>query len=229
MSCVHFKVKKIVILALVVLLMISMTNNDNRTVYNSNAKNQNKIALTFDDGPHPKITLKILDLLKRYDVKATFFAIGVNVDNYPEPLKKVAIEGHEIGNHTNSHSILKSMDKDKIAEEIKCCEDKILNLTGLKTKVLRPPCGIYDETLVNVANEMNYKIILWNIDTHDWAHMSTKEIVSTVSNNIKGGDIILCHDYTSGENHTLEALEILIPILLKNGYEFVTVSQLLED
>ena len=76
---------------------------------------------------------------------------------------------------------------------------------------------------------MNYKIILWNIDTHDWAHMTTKEIVKTVSSNIKGGDIILCHDYISGENHTIEALEVLIPMLLKNGYEFVTVSQLLQD
>ena len=229
MNCARSKLKKIVLIVLIAVFIMSMSYNDNKTVYNSNAKSQNKIALTFDDGPHPKITPKVLDLLKKYDIKATFFAIGVNVDNYSESLKRAANEGHEIGNHTNSHSILKSMDKDKIAEEIRECEEKIMNLTGIKTMVLRPPCGIYDETLVKIANQMNYKIILWNIDTHDWAHMTTKEIVKTVSSNIKGGDIILCHDYISGENHTIEALEVLIPMLLKNGYEFVTVSQLLQD
>lgn len=229
MNCVHSKLIKIFLILLVMIFLLSLTSNDNKTVYNSNAKNQNKIALTFDDGPHPKITPKILDLLNKYDIKATFFVIGVNVDNYPEPLKRAALEGHEIGNHTVSHSILKSMNKDKIFDEINGCEEKILNLLGVKSRILRPPCGIYDDTLVKIANEKDYKIILWNIDTHDWAHKTTKDIVKTVSRSIKGGDIILCHDYISGENHTIEALEILIPMLINNGYEFVTVSQLLQD
>lgn len=205
-----------------------MTKSENKTVYNSNAKNENKIALTFDDGPHPKITPEILDLLKKYDIKATFFVIGVNVDNYSASLERAIDEGHEIGNHTNSHSILKSMNIEKIKEEIELCENKILKYTDEKTKILRPPCGLYDETLIKIANQFDYKIILWNIDTHDWAHMSTNEIVKKVSNNVKGGDIILCHDYISGENHTIEALEIIIPMLIKNGFEFVTVSQLLQ-
>ncbi len=205
-----------------------MNYNENQTVYSSNANNGNKIALTFDDGPHPKMTPKILDLLNKYGIKATFFVIGVNVDNYPEPLDRILSEGHEIGNHTNSHSILKSIDKKRINEEIELCEEKVSKITGEPTKILRPPCGMYDASLVNIANQNGYKIILWNIDTHDWAHMPKSEIVKNVSNKVKGGDIILCHDYISGENHTVEALEVLIPMLLKNGFEFVTVSQLLQ-
>ena len=205
-----------------------MNFKENKTVYSSNSKSNNKIALTFDDGPHPKITPKILDLLSKYGIKATFFVIGVNIDNYPEPLGRIVSEGHEIGNHTNSHTILKSVDKMKIFEEIKHCEDKILKATGVHPKVLRPPCGMYDEELVDIANLKDYKIILWNIDTHDWAHMSKSKIINSVYKEVKGGDIILFHDYISGENHTIEALEVLIPMLLQNGYEFVTVSQLLQ-
>ena len=102
-------------------------------------------------------------------------------------------------------------------------------MTSIKTKILRPPCGLYDESLIDIAKNYDCKIILWNIDTHDWAHLSTSEIVKNVTKNVKGGDIILFHDYLSGESHTIEALEILIPMLLKNGYEFVTISQLLEN
>ena len=229
MSCVLSKFRSIFVIALCTVFLLSMSNYDNKTVYNSNAINSGKIALTFDDGPHPKITPKILDILKKYEIKATFFVIGVNVDNYPNPLLRAASEGHEIGNHTNSHSILKSMNKNKIQEEIDLCENKIFELTSTKTKILRPPCGLYDESLIDIAKIYDYKIILWNIDTHDWAHLSTSEIVKNVTKNVKGGDIILFHDYLSGESHTIEALEILIPMLLKNGYEFVTISQLLEN
>ena len=228
MNYVLFKLKTILCFTIVVIFLVSMTGNQNKTVYNSNYQNNKKIALTFDDGPHPKITPKILDLLKKYDIKATFFVIGVNVDNYSEPLKRAIKEGHEIGNHTNSHSILKSMDKDKINEEILNCENKISLYLQSKSKILRPPCGLYDDTLVKIANDKGYKIILWNIDTHDWAHMSKTEIVKNVSSKVKGGDIILCHDYISGENHTVEALDVLIPMLINQGYEFVTVSQLLQ-
>ena len=228
MSYVLFKLKTIICFSIVVVFLLSMTKYDNKTVYSSNNQNIKKIALTFDDGPHPKITPKILDLLNKYNVKATFFVIGVNVENYPKPLKRAIDEGHEIGNHTNSHSILKSMNKKKIEEEILNCEEKISFYTQDKSKILRPPCGLYDENLVKIAKDNDYIIILWNIDTHDWSHMSTDDIVKTVSNNVKGGDIILFHDYISGENHTIEALEILIPMLINQGYEFVTVSQLLQ-
>ena len=222
------KILLIILLLFVVPFVASASYPHNKTVYNSNVCNEKVIALTFDDGPHPRLTNQILDVLDEYDIKATFFVIGVNVDNYHKPLTRAIEEGHEIGNHTNSHSILKSMETKKIQEEIDLCRRKIFNLTGYNANLIRPPCGLYDEKLINVAKKKNDKIILWNIDTHDWAHMPTEDMVSNVVTNVKGGDIILFHDYISGESNTVEALKRLIPILKAKGYEFVTVSQLLQ-
>jgi len=227
MNCARFKKIKLLLTLLCIPILISAAT-DNKTVYNSNANNENKIAITFDDGPHPRLTNKILDVLDKYDIKATFFVIGVNVDNYPKPLIRAIKDGHEIGNHTNSHCILKSMEMKKIEDEINLCKRKIFDLTGYNVSILRPPCGLYDQSLVSLAKKNNDKIILWNIDTHDWAHMSSKDIVNNVVNNVTGGDIILFHDYISGEGNTVEALEKLIPILKNKGYEFVTVSELLQ-
>ncbi len=226
MNFVHFKITFVTVLLALCVLLTSF-DYENKTVYSSNAKNNNKIALTFDDGPHPKITPKILDVLDEFGIKATFFVIGVNIDNYPAPLIRAVKEGHEIGNHTNSHSILKSMNKSYIREEIEACKEKVYDLTGYNVNLIRPPCGMYDDKMIDIARSNGDKIILWNIDTNDWAHFSTQRIVETVKNSVKGGDIILFHDYVSGENYTVEALKIIIPLLMKEGYEFVTVNQLL--
>ena len=228
MSCV--RIKAILLVILVILsLVFSSFSQENKTVYSSNSNGQNRIALTFDDGPHPKITPKIIDILDKHNVKATFFVIGVNIDYYPEPLVKAVESGHEIGIHTNSHSILKSVNREMIANEINLCKEKIFNITGETAYLLRPPCGLYDNELIKFAEENGNKIILWNIDTHDWSHNSSKSITNLITSNAKGGDIILFHDYISGENHTAEALNNVIPILKKMGYEFVTVSQLLSN
>ena len=234
MNCVKNNIMK---LAFAVLVFIAAFLLSLRTqavvlddpVYNSNAKVNKKIALTFDDGPHPKQTGKIADLLNLYDVKATFFVIGVNAHNYPSALKKVIESGHEIGNHTFSHNILKSMPRIKIEEEIFNTEKEIQNETNERSLLIRPPCGLYSDTLIEIAKDENYKIILWTIDTHDWKHASTDSIVNNILNNIKNGDIILFHDYISGETNTLNALKKVIPKLKAMGYEFVTVSELLQE
>ena len=201
----------------------------NRAVYSSNSKEKKKIALTFDDGPHPKNTPKIISILEENDVKATFFVIGVNAKNYPEALKLVSEKGHEIGNHTYSHGIIRGKSLKSIAREVIEAEEEIKGLTGVSTNLLRPPCGLYDDTTVSFAQENGYKIVLWNIDTLDWEHSSVSDIISTVTGGVKGGDIILFHDYISGENNTFEALKQIIPILKNKGYEFVTVSELLQN
>lgn len=201
----------------------------NKPVYKSNERESKKIALTFDDGPHPRNTPQILSILDRYGVKATFFVIGINAKNYPEALSQVVDRGHEIGNHTYSHQVLKSKSKDEIIKEIIDTEKEISKKSEFSTTLIRPPCGFYDEKLLQIAQENEYKVVLWSIDTLDWAHTSAHNIVSSVTKNIKGGDIILFHDYISGENNTPEALNILIPRLLKQGYEFVTVSELLQN
>ena len=208
---------------------IYAVSTSNRAVYQSNEKESKKIAITFDDGPHPRNTPQILEILEKYGIKATFFVIGINAKNYPEALSGVISKGHEIGNHTYSHNVLKSKSKEEIRKEIIDTEKEIAKGSDFSTTLIRPPCGFYDDKLLEIAEEDNYKVVLWSIDTLDWAHASVENIVSSVTKNIKGGDIILFHDYISGENNTPEALRVLIPRLLNMGYEFVTVSELLQN
>ena len=197
-------------------------------VYRSVPTGDKRIALTFDDGPHPTLTPRILEILDRYGIKATFFVVGINAENYPEALKSVAKKGHEIGNHTYSHNLLKSIPKEKIEKEISDTEREINKIREYDLKLLRPPCGFYDERLEKIAMDKGSKIVLWSIDTLDWSHASAKNMSRKILKNAKDGDIILFHDYVSGEYNTPEALEIIIPILLEKGYEFVTVSELLQ-
>ncbi len=202
---------------------------ESKIVFSKSREYTKKIALTFDDGPHPRYTEKILSILRKYDVKATFFVIGVNAENYPEPLKRVYEEGHELGNHSYSHTSEKTISEENAREEINKCENIIYDNLGITPKLFRPPQGLFSCEVEKVAAENNYSIILWSIDTKDWAHNPSKSIAKTIEENLKGGDIILMHDYISGENTTCDALEIIIPHLLEKGYEFVTVSELIAD
>jgi polysaccharide deacetylase family sporulation protein PdaB len=186
-----------------------------------------KIALTFDDGPHPYKTNVILDLLEQYGVRATFFVVGENVSYYPEPLKRAIALGHEIGNHTYHHTPLSSSCEKTVAEEIEKTEEIIFQTTGYRTTLFRPPEGSYNQCALNVAKSKNYRVILWTVDTRDWENPVADTIVSNVTANVKGGSILLFHDYMSKKSHAIEALRILIPNLLAKGYEFVTVSELL--
>ena len=185
-----------------------------------------KIALTFDDGPHPINTPKILDILSTYGIKATFFEIGENVGYYTEVSRRVLEEGHEIGNHTFSHPNM-SKEKTNLAAEIKKCEDAIENHLGYKSHLFRPPEGVVDASIKDAACKSGYNVILWSIDTRDWAKTPKNTIISEVMKNIHPGAIILMHDYTGKDCHTVEALDELIPKLIAQGYSFVTVSELL--
>ena len=217
------------IIAMTLFSICVMAQSEKKPVYSSNSREKGKIALTFDDGPHPRNTPEILEVLDTHGVKATFFVIGVNAKNYPKALSMMVNGGHEIGNHTYSHSIMKDKTREQVNCEIVNAEKEIERSSGKNTVLLRPPCGLYDKNTVRAAMEREYKIVLWNIDTHDWAHATTEEIISTVVNNVKGGDIILFHDYISGKSNTAEALKTIIPELKKIGYEFVTVSELLQN
>jgi peptidoglycan/xylan/chitin deacetylase (PgdA/CDA1 family) len=198
-------------------------------VFSRSREPTKKIALTFDDGPHPRYTERILEILDRYDIKATFFVIGVNIQNYPEPFAKVVAAGHEIGNHSFSHGVCGIREYADIAEEMQKCDSLIYDITGKKPSLYRPPCGIYDLDVVNTAKKEGHSIILWSVDTLDWKNTPSEDIKRNVSQNVKGGDIILMHDYTSGRNTTCDALELMIPELLSAGYEFVTVSELIKQ
>ena len=187
-----------------------------------------KIALTFDDGPHPVHTPEILDILAEYGIKATFFVIGENATWYGDLVKTEYESGHEIGNHTYSHHMnLKKLSYDGICAEIENAENVIYENIEYRTKLLRPPGGIYSDTLLRAAADNDYNIICWSVDTRDWAHTPTDEIVKNVLSSVKEGDIILFHDYVSGESPTPAALKQIIPTLLDEGYNFVTVSELM--
>lgn len=185
-----------------------------------------KIALTFDDGPHPKKTDKFLDLLEKNGVRATFFVIGENVSYYPKPLKRAVALGHEIGNHTYHHVLLSKISEKEALQEIRSTEEIILQTTGYQTKLLRPPEGAYTKSALQTADDSGYRVVLWTVDSRDWENIPAEKVVQNVEKNIKGGSILLFHDYTG--KHSLEALEILIPQLKAQGYEFVTVSELLK-
>ena len=208
---------------------ISAKSTDDDIVIYNNKNSSMKIALTFDDGPHPGQTKRILDILDKYNVKATFFAVGVNIDNYGEHLKEVVSRGHEIGNHTNTHPKVSSLDYKGLKNEFSKCQSKIKDICGYTPKLIRPPEGLIDTSIKDIAKEMDCKVILWDIDTRDWAQTSPQKIADHVVNKISSGDIILMHDYIGKNSPTAEALELFIPKLLDMGYKFVVVSELIES
>ena len=195
-------------------------------VYRSVNTDSKQIALTFDDGPHPTQTKRILDILDRYGVRATFFMIGVNVERYPEAAMEVIERGHEVGNHTYSHAHLQNMSEAVLSRELDRCEDALENLCEYRPHLFRPPEGVYNPFVEHCSEARDYSVILWSVDTKDWEHKNADEIVERTLSRIKSGDIILMHDYVA-KSKTPEALEILLPQLLALGYEPVTVGELL--
>ncbi|WP_245247255.1 MULTISPECIES: polysaccharide deacetylase family protein [unclassified Paenibacillus] len=189
------------------------------------------IALTFDDGPDPSDTPEILDLLNQYGAKATFFVIGKRVEKYPDLVKREVGEGHEIANHTYSHPYFKKrIPGEKVQDEILKAEQIILDTTGLKPSLFRPPGGYYGENLVNASKKSGYLVVMWSWhqDTEDWNRPGVTKIVNKVLTNARNGDIILFHDYVEGKSQTVEALKQILPQLKERGYRFVTVSELLD-
>ncbi len=216
-------------LGLIVLLCTFLVSGEEHAsnVYHAHENSGMKIALTFDDGPHPYLTPRILDVLQKYKVHATFFLVGENVRNYPDLAERILKEGHEIGNHTYTHGRVSERSFFEMKKEFELCESAIYEQTDYKTKLLRPPEGFLDSKIKAISKEMDYNVILWNIDTKDWAHASPATICENVTEHISPGSIILMHDYISFDSPTPEALELFLPILLERGYQFAVVSDLI--
>lgn len=209
---------------------IVFANNDYGMIIKRGTENRKIIALTFDDGPHPVYTEQILDILDEYDVKATFFVLGMLAENYPNIVKRQFEEGHEIGNHTYSHIDTKKASKEELLEEYRKTQDIIYSITRNKPKIFRPPYGSFDKKVLDMIQEDNSIVVLWsaNQDSKDWKNPEVEKIVANTISNIENGDIILFHDYVYyDKSHTVEALKEIIPELKNRGYEFVTLSQLL--
>ncbi|MCG7335463.1 polysaccharide deacetylase family protein [Sporosarcina sp. ACRSM] len=179
-----------------------------------------KVALTFDDGPDPKVTMQILDTLKKYDAKATFFMLGSRVEYYPEIAKHVADAGHELGNHTWTHPDLTKAGLDKIDKEIERTSSIIEEVTGIKSTSFRPPYGAVNST---VRSQTDLPVVLWDVDTLDWKHRNAEQLLVNVQNSVKDGSIILMHDIHQA---TADGLDAVLTYLQSEGFTFVTVSEL---
>lgn len=178
------------------------------------------VALTFDDGPATKTTTRILDLVEKYNISVTFFVVGNNTYR-SDIIKRAAKLGCEIGNHTVSHNLrFSTATQSQIENELKPVEDAVKKITGEKTYLVRPPEGAYSPHKVKAET---HPYILWSVDTKDWQTRDKQKIFQEVKNNVFDGAIILMHDiYLS----TADSCELIIPWLLENGYQLVTVSQM---
>src|SRR5699024_6067780 len=187
--------------------------------------NEKYVALTFDDGPSKEVTPRILDILSQHGAVATFFMLGSQVDYYPDIAKRVADEGHEIGNHTQNHKDLTTLGQNAIHTEITESADKIQQATGIWPHLVRPPYGAYDNDIINHAINNENSLILWSIDSLDWQSRNAASVNSKIQTEITSGAMVLMHDIHPS---TADALPELLSTLKEQGYRFVTVSELLE-
>lgn len=184
---------------------------------------EKKIALTFDDGPNAVYTEQLLNGLKEREIHATFFLIGENLEGNEELVKRMSQEGHILGNHTYSHVQLNLLSKDAACAEIWKTNTALFDITGKIPVYIRPPYGLWDE---NAACAAEMQEVLWNIDPEDWKYQNKDRIVNVVLKNAKDGGIILLHD---NYKTSVEAALEIVDKLTEQGYEFVTIDELLID
>ncbi|PYZ99040.1 chitooligosaccharide deacetylase [Alteribacter lacisalsi] len=200
------------------------------TVVYRGPNNVNRVALTFDDGPDPRFTPGILDTLAEHNVRATFFVMGARAKGHPDLIRRIDNDGHAIGNHTYWHPNLDGETVGQMRWEITETEDIISNLLGYRPSLFRPPYGNMGEAHTESLIANNESAVFWTVDTEDWKEPSMDEIVSTVVNEAGNGSIILMHDgshWTVDMSSTVESLGPIIEQLKSEGYEFVTVPELL--
>jgi peptidoglycan-N-acetylglucosamine deacetylase len=183
------------------------------------------IALTYDDGPHATLTPKLLDILKARNVKATFYVIGRNVDQYPGIVKRAVEEGHEIGNHTYTHPALSSLSDAAVQKEISLCNQSVEKVIGTLPTTMRPPYGATNDRVKKLLMS-GYRLpsILWSVDPLDWKRPGASVVSSRLIAGTSPGGILLAHDIHPG---TIEATPSVVDKLLASGYQFTTVSQLI--
>ena len=199
------------------------TGQQGRPLTQDNTGQQGKVALTFDDGPHPKYTEELLDGLKERGVHVTFFVTGEHAEQYPELIRRMSDEGHLIGNHTYSHIQLKKNNHEKFKEELIRTNEIISGITGRDVTFVRPPYGTWEKKF---ETELNMFPVLWNIDPLDWCSDNADCVSRKVLSKVKENDIILLHDQYES---SVQAALAIIDAMQKEGYEFVTVEEILFD
>lgn len=183
------------------------------------------VAMTFDDGPHPSLTPKLLDLLKERNIKCTFFLIGQNVKAYPQIVRRIIAEGHEIGAHTYTHCSLTSRSDAQIRSELQRSEEVLMAAANYRPQLVRPPYGAINTRIKQLMfSEFGYSTIMWSVDPQDWRRPGVSVVTSRLVNGARPGAIMLAHDI---HPPTLQAMPAMFDQLLAKGFQFVTVSQLL--
>jgi peptidoglycan/xylan/chitin deacetylase (PgdA/CDA1 family) len=185
----------------------------------------NYIAITFDDGPHPQNTPRLLDMLAARNIKATFYVIGRSVDLHPGVLRRTVAEGHEIGNHSQTHRLLSKLSDSEVRQEMQRCQDAVGRAAGVRMRTMRPPYGgLLQNQRQLVHSEFGYPTILWSVDPLDWKRPGPSVVASRILAGTNAGGIVLAHDLHS---QTVDAMPATFDGLLRKGFKFVTVSQLI--
>lgn len=202
----------------------------NKVIKKFSSNNNKSIVLTFDDGPDPQYTPKLLDILKINNVKCTFFVLAENAQKYPDIIKRIKNEGHCIGLHSLKHSnAIFSLPYQTKKSFVKALN--IMNNLGVKIKFFRPPWGIFNPLTYYYAKSNNLKTILWSIHARDWSREITEDYIKQkLINNVRPGDIILLHDGSRGLRNfpqkTISALKVVLPILKKRGFQFIVANEI---
>lgn len=185
---------------------------------------EKKVALTFDTAWGADKTLKILEILKEYNVNATFFMVGFWVEKYPEMVEAIDKQGIEIATHSNTHPDLTKLSTSQIELELTTSINSIKKITGKDVGLFRAPYGAYNNTLLNITDKLGLKTIQWDVDTLDWKGLSGVEICERVMSKVKNGSIILNHN---NSDHVLDALPLMLERLKNAGYQVVSVGELI--
>lgn len=187
-------------------------------------RDQKMLSVSFDAAWGNEDTQRLIDILGEYGVKATFFVVGDWVDKYPESVKALHDAGHEIMNHSNTHAHFNSLSSREIAADVEACNDKIEAVTGVRPTLIRCPYGEYDDHVISTIRSIGMEPIQWDVDSLDWKEIPAEEITKRVVSRVGPGSIVLFHNAAL---HTPEALPGIIQSLLREGYTFVPISQLI--
>ncbi len=183
------------------------------------------LALTFDDGPHPVHTPRLLDILKQRDAKATFFVIGGNARRHPDIMRRIVGEGHEVANHTATHPALSKLSDDAVRRELRLCHDAIASTAGVEPRTMRPPYGAITASQKSwIRREFGYPTMMWSVDPLDWKRPGSSVVASRLVSGASSGGILLAHDIHEG---TISAMPSTIDQLAGRGFRFATVTELI--
>lgn len=225
--------KHLTVIASILMAAILCTVGSVSVFANSNRKlpiycvdcEEKKIAISFDAAWGNDDTETLINILKEYDAKATFFVVGAWVDKYPESVKQLSDAGHQVHNHSNTHPHMPSISSVQKIDELNSCNQKIASVTGKTPTLFRAPYGDYDNATIEAAESLGMYVVQWDVDSLDWKDNATPDsICKRVTSKVKNGSIVLFHN---DADHTPEALPTILKCLKEEGYEFVFIDELI--